>query len=497
MEDSSATRCESTRSDPAPDDARRRVYRLALRGGAVKIAGLGGRFVVTFATQVALARLLVPDDFGRYALCVLGAELLIAISNLQLGSYYIQLRSSRPEASLLPAVLMQVALSLIVLGGAQLAAAPALAALGGSDLLGPFRLMLLGLVPVPVSIVLRASFERDQRYGRSTWPGIVALPVQALVAIPLALQGAGVTALVAGYLAKETTECCILAALAFRAMRAKRPRFAPGEALRFCGPLVLTGVLAFVYWHADDGLVAAFLGETSLGEYHVAFRFPHFLFALNTPLVVVALSVFSRLRDSDRDLREAYEAITTVSAYAFMAVASVGVAVTVPFIRHVLGDKWLPAAAPMQIFFALVALRCPLGYWTALYESRGVTRRHVAPTAWICALVLLGGVFVTPVAGTAGMASVVLGALAFSLVVLVPAYVRKLLPGCSPLRLLVGPLLVAVGNVALFQVIRRVVPQTSVLALVVAVALLILFDVALIACVERRRLARARRWLLA
>jgi O-antigen/teichoic acid export membrane protein len=418
---------------------------------------------------------------------LLSLEGCLALSQLRLGAYLVQHR--RPPDGLLPgAVSLQLGVSFGAFALGQIALITLLPALAADDLLKPMRWMLVAVLIAPLSGILRAPLDREQRYAQATLPAVVALPVQAAVSLTLALGGQGVIALVLGYLAREAVQLAVLAALVGSRLRWAEGDFPRREALRFGLPLLGTAALVFFYWNVDDALVGALLGSESLGHYYVAFRFPHLLMALTAPLIGVALSVFSRLRTRDEALGRAFETCTRFTGYLCFVGGAVGICLAERLTEVYLGRNWLPAARPMQILFALAALRGPLGFWTALYESRGITRHHYRLPALSCALMALAGPAGVLWLGLSGAAAAVVVAMLPGLLILVPRYVRQILPTVSVLGCLRLPALLALGNAALLIALGRLTPPLGVSGLSVLLALIAIGNAACVVALERRPL---------
>lgn len=486
-----------SRAGPTPPPATRieGIYRQAARGALLKSGGLGIRFLLTFVLQVALARILFPEHFGRYALCVLVMEWLIALTDLQLGTFYIQAQDDRSRAQILPMLLVQGLVGGLAVLLLQTLAVPLTSALGWHEFGLSFRLMVLGALVTPLSRLLRSVLERDFQFVRSTVPGLVGLAVQALVSVELALSGQGELALVLGFLSKEATEFLLLLGICLAKILGVRPDFHLGPVFRYIAPLLLTEGLLILSWNVDDALVAGLLGEEALGEYYVAFRFPHYLYALGTPLVVVALTVFARLRAEGKSLDRAFETVLNLTAHAVLAASSIGVVAAPLFIQVFLGERWLPAATSMQILFVVVALRCISRLWMPLYEAHGITRKHALPMAVTCGLILLGGSLGIPLGGIEGMSLGVLAGVGLGIGIFVPRNVRALLPGVSLARALAWPLVVAGLNLLVGAGIATWMTGPGWLRLLLLVGALGVLDVGLLFRVERTGIRRLLGWV--
>ncbi len=472
-------------------DPIRSTLRRAGRGIVLQAGALGVRFGLGAGLQIAIAHLIASGDVGRFVTCMLVANGVIACTLLHLNAWLIHVRDEGGEPGIGRLIALQAVVSGSVFVVAQAAAPIALGAFGAADLLPTLRICLVASLLAPFSYIVRAPFERALAFGRSVIPELVALPVQVAVTLGIAWRWPGPVALAIGFATREVV--VLLAASVLVARRDKptttdhRPPLR--EVLAFALPLVANSVLVCVYLHLDDAFVVSLLGLESLGHYHMAYRFPAYFMTLNVPLVLVALSVFSRLGDDEDALRKTFESLTRASAYFFFTAGAVGVVTTPLFVRGVLGEEWIPATVPMQLLFALAALRCPMSYWVPLYQSRGKTRHQLLTSVIGLSVLAVAGSFAARWAGITGIAITVCIAIGCNLAFVVPRFVRQDLPGTSLARILARPALVAaVVLIAGVAAVAVGVPHTA-WAFALLAALLGIVAVVGVVCSEKAHLS--------
>ncbi|MBC7918490.1 MAG: oligosaccharide flippase family protein [Rhodoferax sp.] len=174
---------------------------------------------------------------------------------------------------------------------------------------------------------------------------IVSVAAGGGVGIALAMQGAGVMALVAQ---QVVTSCLALALLVLQS--GWRPRFTwRGLAIRefFAdGSRVgLTGLFGFMTSHGDTVLVSVFFGSYATGIYSFAKRLTSAIYLIvGSSLLKLAIPLFAQTSGNPVALREAYVRILGISMF-LMAPMLAGLSVLAqPAIGLFFGSVWAPAA---------------------------------------------------------------------------------------------------------------------------------------------------------
>lgn len=325
-----------------------------LRGAAVRGAGWsllqawGGRLIST-AVFFLLARLLVPADFGVVALATIFVELGQMLMNRGFGATIVQREDLTEED--LDAVFwfslgIGIALTVITFPVAGLLAA----ALGEPDFAPVLRVLSLNWVLGAFWSVPQNILQRQLRFASLAARRLAAVTAGGVVAVVLALAGAGVWSLVA-----MATVQSVVSIVVLWTVSRWRPswRFSV-DSIRsmrgFAARVVAIDLTKFFTERGEGLIVGAALGPVSLGYYAVAQRFLILLRELfGSSIGQVAFPVFSRLQ-SDRDRRtRALRSVVRLSAVAAFP-AFIGLAVLAPEIVDVLlGPTWAPSVVLVQL----------------------------------------------------------------------------------------------------------------------------------------------------
>jgi PST family polysaccharide transporter len=353
--------------------------------------------VLRFATNIVLAHLLVPADFGIIAIGLTVTMFLDQIRDLGTGATIIQRKDVTP--SLLNTVFclnaaMGVTLGLVVFAGAS----PLAAALGNAQGTAAHAqaahvLQAFALVSVLSSAanVHYALLRRDMRFRVVGVISTASALCNTVVSVALAVAGAGVWSIVAG-LAAGTT----LGAVAAWWSSGWRPRLelrlADLRSIRqFAAFLLLTNLVAFALQQSDRVVVNRVLGPALLGIYVIALQITTYpLTTVTSALTEVLFPAFARKQDDKQALRSAYVRANRVIALITFPLMAGTAAVAPLLVPVVLGEKW-HAAVPLLIALGPAgALRSITANTGSLMLAQGRSRATFLSSAAFAAIVVTG-----------------------------------------------------------------------------------------------------------
>jgi lipopolysaccharide exporter len=322
----------------------------------------GASKLLVFLVTLAMARLLVPEDFGVVSVGLAIVAFLEVALDLGVGSALVY----EQEQGITQRVQTAFTVNLAIAAGCTLvavAAAPIVADGFHVEDVNLLRVLFLyfllrGLVQVPDAIL-----RRDLAFRRRALVEISRAVVRGGVSIPLAVTGAGPWALVLGILAGEVAGI-VLTWIAVRFLPVFLLDWRVARNLLGFGSAVLAlKVLGAVLENADYYIVGSQMGTWALGIYTLGYRVPEIVLA-NVFWIFssVAYSIYARARSSDlTTLRAAVlRALQLITLFAFPAgvgMATVSLNVTVVL----LGWEWEKAAEPM-LYIALSMAVSSIGY---------------------------------------------------------------------------------------------------------------------------------------
>ena len=271
-----------------------------------------GEKLIGFAATVVLARLLVPEEFGLFALAFVAMDALGALKNLGLDAAIVQRRDRVEQAAdaaflLLPAVSTGLFLLLLL-------AAPVVAGwLGTPKVAGPLRGLAFALVIVSLGAVPNALQQKSMRFRERVTATLLGAVAGSVVAIVLALAGWGVWGLVAAYLLRTTVTSgvCWLQVEWRPHMRFDRPLLS--EMLGFSKYVVAANLLSAVAGSVDKVVVGRLLGPAAVGFYSLAYGLA-FVFRgeVGPRLYQVAFPAFAEVQDDRERLQRGVRRVVQV-----------------------------------------------------------------------------------------------------------------------------------------------------------------------------------------
>jgi lipopolysaccharide exporter len=315
-----------------------------------------GKGTMVVATLV-LARLLVPTDFGLFAVGVLVINYLDRVKDVGVGAALVYRREDWTRMA-------GTGLSLSLLSTAALAGLAFVAAPVAADVFHDPRVadlvkvLAVALLVSGLAIVPESRLRREMQFRRRFVPETAAAAAKGAVSIAMAATGFGVWSLAWGQVVGTVTLC-----LLYWVMSGWRPVVAwdaddARKLLRYGMPMMGVAVFAVVLENLDYLIIGHRMPAADLGYYVLAFRMPELVvmgFCIVTAQVLFPL--FSRLQHDAGALRTAY---LQAVRYIWMVTVPIGLLFTLLADELVLvmyGDNWQPAVPVLRV----------LGVFTVVY----------------------------------------------------------------------------------------------------------------------------------
>lgn len=329
-------------------------------------AGIAWSALHTWGTQaiqlgvvLVLARLLEPRDFGLFALAQVVLALLQPLGAQGIAEALVQ--ADRDDAGHWSTGFLAVIGASSIVAVLLFAGAGVLGVLLGTPAIEP---ILRGLAPALVLSGAHGLWYGRVRAGLAFFDyavaGIVAAVASFVVAVPLALAGGGVWALVGSLYAGLVVETAILARATGWLPRRRFDGEVYRRLVRFGRFIVAGQFTTFLNRRTDDYFIGLYLGAEVLGYYTIAYR----LLELATTVFLravenVAFPVFAKLKSTPALVAEAVRTtFRYTSMVSFPAFAGL-VFVAPDLVEVVLGGRWAPGVPALRILalagFALSA----------------------------------------------------------------------------------------------------------------------------------------------
>lgn len=321
----------------------------AVRGFTWTILSYGGNRVVTVATTIVLARLLVPEDFGLFALATLGINFVSLFSGLGLGNALV-VRSDLDRQG--QGTILTLLIAAGILFAALLAAASPLVAEAFAQ---PRLDEMLAALAVVLSFTGANWFydsllQKELEFRRRFACQLARTVAYSVTGLSLAIAGAGAWSLIGAFAAGHLANGIALVALAPYRVRPSWDWPVARGLIRTGRGFVLQDSADFAQQNVDYAVVGRVLGTEPLGFYTLAYRqaeLPHY--AIADPVSRVTFPAFARMRSEGQDVAGAYLVALGMVGLAVMPLGAVLSGAARPFVETFFGDRWLPMTGVLAV----------------------------------------------------------------------------------------------------------------------------------------------------
>jgi O-antigen/teichoic acid export membrane protein len=348
------------------------LRRLAARGTVVNAVFNVGLQSLALVRGFVVAAFLTTTQYGIWGILVVGLGTLVWIKQVGVSDRYVQQDESDQQLAFQRAFTMELIFT-AVFGVVMVAMVGLLSLLYGGELVGPGLVLTLALPAVVLQAPLWIFYRRMQFVRQRSLEAIEPV-VTTLVAVSLAVAGAGYWSLVVGAVAGAWASALAAVVACPYPIRLRYDRGTLRGYASFSWPLFVAGLSAIVI--AQGSILAAdtFVGLAAVGAVTLASTVS--LYASRVDEIVTATLYPAICRVKDRtDLL--FESFVKSNRLALMWGVPFGIALTLfapDLVEYGLGSKWEPAVTLLQVFGALAAIN-HIGFnWTAYFRARGQTR---------------------------------------------------------------------------------------------------------------------------
>jgi lipopolysaccharide exporter len=399
---------------------------------------------IGFVASIVLARLLLPSDFGLIALANTTMLLMSWLRDLGLAATII----SRPDLTREEqgTVLTMMVATSVVIALVGVALAPLIASLfDASRLTAIVRVLALTVSLGGFAGFAEAQLQKHLQFKKRFVGQLVQAISYAAVAIVLAAAGVGVWSQVAGQVAMMTIGTGAMAWLAAPYwVRLRWNRDEARDILRTSSGFLAQVLLYFLQQNTDYVVVGKFLSTAQVGFYYTAYRFAELPFlAVSDPVARVTFAAFSGMRARGERIEEAYLSVLRLVTVVSCPLGVLLSGLADPFVRVVLGDKWVPMITVLAVHGVWSTIRPFQNTASWLLNSSGGPGMLARINAYMYVALAAGLVVAAKESGIVAVAWVVVGFTTLSLVAIVIASQR--LVDVSPRQQLrsAGPALAA------------------------------------------------------
>nr|WP_320025661.1 lipopolysaccharide biosynthesis protein [uncultured Acetobacterium sp.] len=311
---------------------------------------------IQFIVQIALARLLLPEEYGSIALI----SIFIAFANVfvQYGFNTALVQKKNADDTDFSSVFF---LSMAIAGLCYIIlffSAPLIASFYENSLLIPLlRVLSLTLFFGAVNSIQNAVVSRNMEFKKLFYSSLGAVVVSGIVGIGMAFSGYGTWALVV----QQLTNQFIIALILWFTVKWRPKLLLSIESLKdlfsFGWKLLVSALINMLYTNAQSLFIAKIYNPAMLGYFNRGQQFPSLIVSnINGSIQSVMFPALSLEQDNVHRVKEMVRRAIITSAF-FIFPMMVGLAVIAePLVKILLTDKWLPCVPFLQISCAAYAL---------------------------------------------------------------------------------------------------------------------------------------------
>jgi len=359
-------------------------------------AGRGLRWNITgnlilrigsLAMGLVLARLLAPADFGVYAVALAVLNFVMHVNDVGVIAATVQWRGRIEEMA-------PTGATVALFGSLGVYAlfwftAPLLAALANAPAaVVPIRLLIVIIIIDGITSVRAGALLRRFEQDKVAKANLVGFVVNAILAISLAVMGAGALSFIGGQVAGACVAGVMVFAYARLPVRLGFDREVARRLARFGLPLAASLGVEAVLLNADYIIVGNQVGVAAVGIYLLAFNLSSWLQGLvGSAIRNVTMPSFSRLAEQDGALSAGVQRSLPLLISLVLPVAIVMSIFAEDLVGVLYGKRWLPAAPVLQFLVVLMIVRLLVSYSLDVLMSAGLTGRTLwLNLGWLVAL---------------------------------------------------------------------------------------------------------------
>lgn len=330
-----------------------------------------GSRLTGLAALVIVARYLDPGQFGLAALTTSVLMLVQVLAEAGFATYLIGSRRN-DQRTLSTAFWLNLLLAALLSAGVLLGA-PALERLFGvPGLAETLRWVPLALLAIGASAVPDALLQQRLRFRGLAVRQLAGVLAGAVVAVVLAVGGAGVWALVAQSIVQYVVGAVVLLATARWRPSLVIDLRALGPMASFGSKAAATALVGQIRDRVEDFMLGSTSGAAAVGHWSIASRVTRLIVDLtNSVLQSLSLPLLAQLNHDREQMNDAYSRMLSVSMVAVVPALTL-TAMTAPDLLPLLvGEQWTAAVVPAQLIALSAVVAAVSTYDRAYYFAAG------------------------------------------------------------------------------------------------------------------------------
>lgn len=331
----------------------------SVKGGAITLIAQISKLLLQISSNVFLARLLTPNDFGLVAMVTVVATFIVMFKDMGLSQATIQ-KAEINHAQISTLFWINVLFGAVVMG-ITIALSPTIASFYNEPALINITIALaFGLFIGGLTVQHQALLKRQMKFKQLAIIDVSAMFLGITSAIIIAYFGAGYWALVILQIVQASV--MMILSWYFSKWIPGLPvrNSGIGSMLAFGGYMTIYGFINYFARNLDTILIGYKWGATPVGMYSRAYSLLLLpIGQLTAPFSSVAVPALSRLQDEPEQFKNYYLKTIKIIAYISMPMIVSMAILSYEIVYIVLGEQWIDASKLFQIL-AIAAFWQPI-----------------------------------------------------------------------------------------------------------------------------------------
>lgn len=320
----------------------------------------GAKFLgqlISWSVTIFVMRILQPGDYGLIGIATIFINFLMLLNELGLGAALIQKKDlEKDDLSKVFSILLFINISFFLM---LFFAAPLLGNFFSEPQAIPIiRVLAIQFLLAPLACIPQSLLFRKMDFKKISIAEISSQFTGSAVVFILALNGAGVWALVWGNMCISLLKTIIIAIFSPVFVVPSFSIKGIAHFLSFGGYITMSSILWYISVRADSFIVGKFLGKNVLGAYNIAMEFASLpLDKVAGILNRVAFPAYSSIQNNLEDVRSYFlKSIRIISMIAFPVSWGMS-SISHELIPVLLGDRWNQSIIPFQMLCFIIPFR--------------------------------------------------------------------------------------------------------------------------------------------
>ena len=342
--------------------------------GLTFLVSTSGR-AVTVVTTFVLARLLSPHDFGVANLATVILAVVLPLTDIGIAQGLIRGQKDNIVMAARTAFWLVIALGAALYALFILASQPLANFYTDPDLAPVLQVSGLSVILYSTSRIPSALLERELLYKKKVMPELISSLLYAALAVGLAFAHFGYWSIVIATVVRSAAISIGVFAVT---------RWWPGisfdvkvaqELISYARVLLASSMLRLAYTNVDNMIVGKVLGVTALGFYAMAYNLGNLLATQIAGAVGTGLfPAYSRMLSDRRKVRAAMLTFLRYTGLVITPATVLGIVAAPYLIPLVVGSKWMPMTAALQVILIYGWLRSVAPVYSTLMLAADLRR---------------------------------------------------------------------------------------------------------------------------